>query len=119
MAAPVVTWAAWPFYKAAIQRARHGTSTMDTLVSIGIAAATGWSIYAMFWRDTNHVARSLLFVITHQAGGAIYIDVAAGVSPPSYLRAVTSRRPPSARPATPFGRSPAQRQGRCGPRRSR
>ena len=53
---------------------------MDTLVSIGIAAATGWSIYAMFWRDTSHVARSLLFVITHQAGGAIYIDVAAGVT---------------------------------------
>ncbi|MGO9343262.1 MAG: heavy metal translocating P-type ATPase [Acidimicrobiales bacterium] len=80
MAAPVVTWAAWPFYKAAIRGARHGVSTMDTLVSIGIGAATGWSLYAMFWRDTSHVPRSLLFVITHQAGGAIYIDVAAGVT---------------------------------------
>ena len=80
LAAPVVTWAAWPFYRAAIRAARHGTSTMDTLVSIGISAATGWSLYAMFWRDTNHAARSLLFVIIHQAGGAIYIDVAAGVT---------------------------------------
>ncbi len=80
MAAPVVTWAAWPFYKAAIHGARHGVSTMDTLVSLGIAAATGWSLYAMFWRDTSRVPRSLLFVVTHQAGGAIYIDVAAGVT---------------------------------------
>ena len=79
LAAPVVTWAAWPFYRAAIRSARHGASTMDTLVSIGILAATGWSIYAMFWRDTNHAAETLLFVIVHQAGGAIYIDVAAGV----------------------------------------
>jgi P-type Cu+ transporter len=80
LAAPVVTWAAWPFYRAAIKSARHGTSTMDTLVSIGILSATGWSLYAMFWRDTNHAAQSLLFVIVHQAGGAIYIDVAAGVT---------------------------------------
>src|ERR1700722_7470998 len=80
LAAPVITWAAWPFYRAAIKSARHGTSTMDTLVSIGILAATGWSVYAMFWRDTNHAARSLLYVIIHQSGGAIYIDVAAGVT---------------------------------------
>ena len=80
LAAPVVTWAAWPFYRAAIKSARHGTSTMDTLVSIGILSATGWSLYAMFWRDTNHAAQSLWFVIVHQAGGAIYIDVAAGVT---------------------------------------
>jgi Cu+-exporting ATPase len=53
---------------------------MDTLVSIGILSATGWSFYAMFWRDTNHAAQSLWFVIVHQAGGAIYIDVAAGVT---------------------------------------
>ncbi len=80
MAAPVVTWAAWPFYRAALRGARHGVSTMDTLVSLGIAAATGWSLYAMFWRDTSHAPRSLWFVIAHQAGGAIYIDVAAGVT---------------------------------------
>jgi P-type Cu+ transporter len=80
LAAPVVTWAAWPFYRAAIRGARHGVSTMDTLVSIGILAATSWSIYAMFWRDTGRTAETLLFVIVHQSGGAIYIDVAAGVT---------------------------------------
>ncbi|GAB6899962.1 heavy metal translocating P-type ATPase [Kineosporia succinea] len=41
---PVVTWAAWPFHRATGINARHGAATMDTLVSIGITAATLWSI---------------------------------------------------------------------------
>nr|WP_282099596.1 heavy metal translocating P-type ATPase [Arthrobacter sp. E3] len=36
---PVVTWAAWPFHRAAAINARHFSSTMDTLVSIGVSAA--------------------------------------------------------------------------------
>ncbi|MBT0771315.1 copper-translocating P-type ATPase [Kineosporia sp. J2-2] len=44
LASPVVTWAAWPFHRATAINARHGASTMDTLVSIGIVAATLWSI---------------------------------------------------------------------------
>ena len=58
LGAPVVTWAAWPFYSAAVRGARHRTYTMDTLVSLGILAATGWSVYAMFWRDTSRMPRS-------------------------------------------------------------
>jgi P-type Cu+ transporter len=80
LATPVLTWGAWPFYKAAIRNARHGTSSMDTLVSLGIVAATGWSLYAMFWRDTSRVQRTPLFVLAHQSGGSIYIDVATGVT---------------------------------------
>ena len=49
MAAPVVIWAAWPIHAAALRAARHGTSTMDTLVSLGILASTGWSIYVLFF----------------------------------------------------------------------
>ncbi|HKU11262.1 MAG TPA: heavy metal translocating P-type ATPase [Sinomonas sp.] len=40
---PVVTWAAWPFHRAALRAARHGSSTMDTLVSLGIVAAYAYS----------------------------------------------------------------------------
>ncbi|MDC7123444.1 heavy metal translocating P-type ATPase [Cellulomonas fimi] len=47
LALPVATWAAWPFHKAAARAARHRASTMDTLVSIGIVAATGWSLWAL------------------------------------------------------------------------
>jgi P-type Cu+ transporter len=80
LAAPVLTWGAWPFYKVAIRNARHGASSMDTLVSLGILAATGWSLYAIFWRDTSSAPRTVLFVLAHQSGGAIYIDVAVGVT---------------------------------------
>ena len=80
LAAPVVTWAAWPFYRAAVRNARHGVATMDTLVSIGILSATAWSIYSMFFRDTDHSAQSALFVLVHRSGGSIYLDVAAGVT---------------------------------------
>jgi heavy metal translocating P-type ATPase len=78
LAAPVVTWAAWPFYQAAVRNARHRTTTMDTLVSLGILAATGWSLYSMFFLDTD-VRRSLLLGLAHRSGGGIYLDVPAGV----------------------------------------
>ena len=70
LAAPVVTWAAWPFYQAAIRGARHRTTTMDTLVSLGIVAATGWSLYSMFVLDTAG---------RHGSAGGIYLDGPAGV----------------------------------------
>ncbi|MGC2191161.1 MAG: heavy metal translocating P-type ATPase [Candidatus Dormiibacterota bacterium] len=80
LGAPVVLWAAWPFHRAALRAARHGTSTMDTLVSMGIIAATSWSLYAMFFRDFSEPGRSGLYVLLHQGGGALYLDVAAGVT---------------------------------------
>ncbi|MEY3656007.1 MAG: Copper-translocating P-type ATPase [Actinomycetota bacterium] len=48
---PVATWGAWPFHKAAIKNARHGTTTMDTLISVGVIAATLWSVWALIWGD--------------------------------------------------------------------
>ncbi len=95
LAAPVVTWGAWPFYRAAVRNARHGTMTMDTLVSLGIISATAWSVYAMFWKDTGHVGHSMFYVIAHRSGGSIYLDVAAGVTlfllAGRYYEAVTKR----------------------------
>ena len=65
-------------------------------MSLGIVAATSWSIYAMFWRDTDNAPRSLLFVLAHQSGGAIYIDVAAAVTTfllaGRYFEALSKRR---------------------------
>jgi Cu+-exporting ATPase len=49
LALPVATWAAWPFHVAAARAGRHGSSTMDTLVSLGVIAATGWSLWALLW----------------------------------------------------------------------
>ena len=78
LALPVVTWAAWPFYQAAVRNARHRTTTMDTLVSLGILAATGWSLYSMFFIDTG-LRGSAPLSLLHPSAGGIYLDVPAGV----------------------------------------
>ena len=59
LALPVVTWAAWPFHRAAFRAARHGASTMDTLVSIGIIAATGWSLWALLFGGAGELGLSM------------------------------------------------------------
>ena len=83
MAAPVVTWAAWPFHKAMLVNLRHGAATMDTLVSLGIAAAFGWSAYALFRGDAGVPGMKMPFSLVPRAGGGtgeIYLEVAAGVT---------------------------------------
>ncbi len=80
LAAPVAGWAAWPFHAAAIKNARHGVMSMDTLVSLGITAACGWSVYAMFVLDRGQVRVSALQLLLHASGGGIYLEVAASVT---------------------------------------
>ncbi|MFI5064314.1 MAG: heavy metal translocating P-type ATPase [Streptosporangiales bacterium] len=79
-AAPVVIWSAWPFHAAALRNARHGTSSMDTLVSLGITAACGWSVYAMFVLDRGQERMSVGQMLLHASGGGIYLEVAASVT---------------------------------------
>lgn len=79
LAAPVALWAAWPFHRAALKNARHGTCSMDTLVSLGVVAACGWSAYAMFHLDRTSGA-SALQELAHASGGGIYLEVAAAVT---------------------------------------
>ena len=80
LAAPVATWAAWPFHQAALKNARHLSSSMDTLVSMGILAACGWSVYAMFVLDRSRTGLSGLQAVIHASGGGIYLEVAASVT---------------------------------------
>jgi cation-transporting P-type ATPase A/B/Cu+-exporting ATPase len=80
-AAPVALWSAWPFHRAALVNARHGTFSMDTLVSLGIAAACGWSVYAMFVLDRHPTGQGVLYQLAHgSGGGGIYLEVAATVT---------------------------------------
>ena len=51
---PVVLWCALPFHRAAWNAARHGSSTMDTLVSIGVTAAYAWSLATLFMHRETH-----------------------------------------------------------------
>jgi P-type Cu+ transporter len=79
-AAPVALWCAWPFHRAALRNARHGGSSMDTLVSLGIIAACGWSVYAIFVLDRGRADGSLWQLLIHASGGGIYLETAATVT---------------------------------------
>ncbi|MDE0547688.1 cation-translocating P-type ATPase [Microbacterium sp. C7(2022)] len=83
LAAPVVTWGAWPFHRAAWINLRHGAATMDTLVSIGVSAAFLWSLYALFFGHAGMPGMTHTFEWTIQpsdGAGDIYLEVAAGVT---------------------------------------
>jgi P-type Cu+ transporter len=80
LAAPVAGWAAWPFHHTAWRNLWHGTLTMDTLVSLGVTAATAWSLYAMFALDSAAYPHSAQYELLHASGGGIYLEVAAAVT---------------------------------------
>lgn len=83
LAAPVVIWGAWPFHRAAWANLRHGTATMDTLISMGTLAALGWSIYALFWGTAGTSGMTHAFELTigrTDGSGNIYLEAAAGVT---------------------------------------
>ena len=79
----MVVWGAWPFHRAAWTNLRHGTSTMDTLVSLGTLAAFGWSLYALFWGTAGIPGMTHEFelsVARTDGSGNIYLEAAAGVT---------------------------------------
>ena len=77
--APVVTWGAWPFHRAALMNARHRATTMDTLISLGIVAAVAWSVWALVWGDVT--AHSGMTGMTGMTGGVhVYFEVAVAVT---------------------------------------
>jgi P-type Cu+ transporter len=83
LATPVVTWGAWPFHRAAWVNLRHGAATMDTLISIGVLAAFGWSLYALFFGDAGDAAMRdgfSLIADRDESSSQIFLEVAAGVT---------------------------------------
>jgi Cu+-exporting ATPase len=83
LASPVAVWGAWPFHRAAAVNARHGASTMDTLVSIGITAAYLWSLWALFLGDAGMSGMRMHFELFPQRGAGtsqIYLEVASAVT---------------------------------------
>ncbi|QQQ74338.1 copper-translocating P-type ATPase [Saccharothrix sp. 6-C] len=83
LAAPVLVWGAWPFHRAAWTNLRHGAATMDTLVSMGTVAAFAWSLYALLFGTAGTPGMTHPFELTisrTDGAGAIYLEVAAGVT---------------------------------------
>jgi Cu+-exporting ATPase len=82
LATPVVVWGAWPFHRAAWANLRHGTATMDTLISVGVLAAWGWSLYALFLGDAGMPGMRMTFDLVPEPGSGsdeIYLEVASAV----------------------------------------
>lgn len=87
LSAPVVTWGAWPFHRAALMNARHRATTMDTLISIGVFASTAWSIWTIVWGDAvDHIYRgsthemSMTGMMKSGDSTHIYLEVAVAVT---------------------------------------
>ncbi len=83
LASPVILWGAWPFHKAAWANLKHGTATMDTLISMGTLSAFLWSLYALFLGTAGEPGMKHPFSLTlARSDGAanIYLEVAAGVT---------------------------------------
>ncbi|MEU3499741.1 heavy metal translocating P-type ATPase [Streptomyces hundungensis] len=83
LTAPVVTYAAWPFHRAAWTNARHGAATMDTLISVGTSAAFLWSLWALFFGTAGTPGMTHPFELTigrSDGAGNIYLEAAAGVT---------------------------------------
>jgi len=80
LSAPVVTWGAWPFHKTAFRNAMHGTSTMDTLISVGVIAATAWSIWAVVWGEAIASAGHSGMTMAQSSSSHVYFEVGATVT---------------------------------------
>ncbi|MDO5719596.1 MAG: heavy metal translocating P-type ATPase [Actinomycetaceae bacterium] len=83
-AMPVVVWAAWPFHAAAFRAARHGSSTMDTLVSLGVIASTLWSLWALFFGGAGYIGMRMNMTILPRnastSSAELYFEAAAMVT---------------------------------------
>lgn len=85
---PVVTWGAWPFHRAALMNARHRSTTMDTLISIGVFASAAWSLWAIVWGDavehvyrgSSHAMNMTGMVMKSGDSTHIYLEVAVAVT---------------------------------------
>ena len=80
LSAPVVTWGAWPFHKTAFRNALHGSSTMDTLISVGVIAATAWSVWAVVWGEAITAAGHSGMTMTQSSSSHVYFEVGATVT---------------------------------------
>ena len=89
LTAPIVFWGGYPFHKAALNSARHGSSTMDTLVSLGTLAAYLWSAVAVF-TGTGHVYFEVAAAVTVFLLAGRYAEAKAKRSAGSALRALLS-----------------------------
>ncbi|MEU3198951.1 heavy metal translocating P-type ATPase [Streptomyces sp. NPDC006996] len=86
LAAPVAVWSAWPFHVRAARGLRHSTATMDTLVSLGVAASFSWSAYALFLGGAGEPGMRMPFsLLPSAADGMAHVYLEAAVAVPLFV----------------------------------
>lgn len=86
LAAPVAVWSAWPFHVRALRGLRHSTATMDTLVSLGVAASFAWSAYALFLGGAGEPGMRMSFSLLPSAQeGTAHLYLEAAVAVPLFV----------------------------------
>lgn len=80
---PIALWCGWPFHLSAAAALRHGSTTMDTLISLGTLASLGWSIWALLWGGAGgadyRMSMTGIHALTTGAahGSHVYFETAA------------------------------------------
>lgn len=80
---PIALWCGWPFHRSAAAALRHGSTTMDTLISLGTLASLGWSIWALLWGGAGgadyRMSMTGIHALTTGAahGSHVYFETAA------------------------------------------
>ena len=81
LASPVATWGAWPFHRTAWKNLRQAEATMDSLVSIGVIAAYGWSTWALLFTEAGDSGMTMSMSLGAGSGADhhLYLEVASAV----------------------------------------
>jgi Cu+-exporting ATPase len=80
LATPVATWGAWGFHRTMWLHLERGAATMDTLVSIGVAAAYLWSVWALLFTHAGDLGMTMPMNFGIDGGGHhVYFEVASTI----------------------------------------
>ena len=79
LATPVTAWSAWPFHTTAWKNLRQAEASMDTLVSVGVTASYGWSLYALLATSAGDLGATMPMSLVPQRGDShhLYFEVAS------------------------------------------
>jgi Cu+-exporting ATPase len=74
LALPVAVWGAAPFHRSAWRNARHGATTMDTLVSLGVIAAMSWSLWALIFGNAGEIGMKMNMSLFPRSATSVMTD---------------------------------------------
>ena len=93
LALPVAVWGAAPFHRSAWRNARHGATTMDTLVSLGVIAAMSWSVWALIFGNAGDIGMKMNMSLFPRSATSVMTDhssMGSGSHDEIYLEVATT-----------------------------